>query len=121
MRAFLKSFTYAFEGIAQGLRTQRNMRVELLVAVCVIAGGILFHITAVEWAIVAVCIGMVLAAELLNTAIEFVVDLLTQRFHPTAKLAKDAGAAAVLISALASVAVGIALFGPRLWRLIIGR
>lgn len=120
MRAFLRSFSFAFQGIAQGLRTQRNMRVELAVAVAAIAAGILLRITAIEWAILAVCIGMVLAAEMLNTSVEFVVDLLTQRFHPTAKLAKDAGAAAVLISALASVAAGIALFGPRLWCLLFG-
>ena len=66
------------------------------------------------------CIGMVLATELINTVTELAVDLLTQRYHPMAKLAKDAGAGAVLITALASVAVGVAIFGPRLWRLLFG-
>ena len=119
-RAFLKSFVYAGEGIAHGFRTQRNMRVELGIAVAVIIAGIAFRITAVEWAVIFVCIGLVLSAELINTVTELAVDLLTQRYHPMAKLAKDAGAGAVLVTALASVAVGIAIFGPRLWRLFFG-
>lgn len=119
-RAFLKSFVYAAEGIAHGFRTQRNMRVELGIALIVIAAGIFFRITAVEWAVIFVCIGLVLATELINTVTELAVDLLTQRYHPMAKLAKDAGAGAVLITALASVAVGVAIFGPRLWRLLFG-
>jgi undecaprenol kinase len=96
------------------------MRVELAVAVIVVFAGILFRITSVEWALTFVCIGLILSAELVNTAIELAVDLRTQRFHPMAKLSKDAGAGAVLIAALTSVAVGIAIFGPRLWRLLSG-
>ena len=120
LRAFLKSFVYASEGIAHGFRTQRNMRVELLIALIIILAGIYFRITPVEWALIFVCIGLVIAAELINTVTELAVDLLTQRYHPMAKLAKDAGAGAVLVTALASVAVGVAIFGPRLWRLLFG-
>jgi undecaprenol kinase len=119
-RAVLKSFAYAGQGIAHGFRTQRNMRVEAAIAAVVIIAGFFFRITAVEWAVIFVCIGLVLSAELINTVTELAVDLLTQRYHPMAKLAKDAGAGAVLITALASVAVGIAIFGPRLWRLFFG-
>ncbi len=64
--------------------------------------------------------GVVFSAEMINTVAELAVDLLTQRYHPMAKIAKDAGAGAVLIAALAAVAVGIAIFGPRLWGLIRG-
>jgi diacylglycerol kinase len=120
LRAFLRSFVYAAEGIGHGFRTQRNMRVELLIALIVVVAGILFRITAVEWALIFVCIGLVLAAELINTVTELAVDLLTRQYHPMAKLAKDAGAGAVLVTALASVAVGVAIFGPRLWRLLFG-
>jgi diacylglycerol kinase len=120
LRAFLRSFVYAGQGIAHGFRTQRNMRVELGIAILVIIAGIVLRITAVEWAVIFVCIGLVLSAELINTVTELAVDLLTQRYHPMAKLAKDAGAGAVLVAALASVAVGIAIFGPRLWRLLFG-
>ncbi len=120
LRAFLKSFIYAGEGVAYGLRTQRNMRVELGVAALVTIAGILLRISAVEWAVIFACIGLVLSAELINTVTELAVDLLTQRRHPMAKLAKDAGAGAVLVAALASVAVGVAIFGPRLWQLVFG-
>jgi len=120
LRAFLRSFKFAAEGIAHGFRTQRNMRVELGVAVVVVFAGILFRIAAVEWAVIFVCIGLVLSAELINTVIELAVDLLVQHYHPMAKVAKDAGAGAVLIAALTSVAVGIAIFGTRLWRILFG-
>lgn len=120
MRRFFKSFTYAFAGIAHAFRTQRNLRVELAIALAVIVAGIAFAITAVEWAVIIVCIGMVVSAELINTVAELAVDLLVREFHPTAKIAKDAGAGAVLVAALASVGVGIAIFGPRLWRLLFG-
>lgn len=120
LRAFLKSFVYAGRGIAHGFRTQRNMRVEAAIALLVIVAGIAFRITPVEWAVIFACIGLVLSAELINTVTELAVDLLVQRYHPMAKLAKDAGAGAVLIAALSSVAVGVAIFGPRLWRLVFG-
>jgi len=120
LRAFLRSFKFAAQGIAHGFRTQRNMRVELGVAVAVVLAGILFHIAAVEWAVIFVCIGLVLSAELINTVIELAVDLLVQHYHPMAKVAKDAGAGAVLIAALTSAAAGITIFGPRLWRVVFG-
>jgi diacylglycerol kinase len=120
MRSFLKSFTYAFQGIAHAIRTQRNLRVELAIALGVIIAGLAFRITAVEWALVIVCIGLVVGVELINTVAEIAIDLLIQRYHPMAKIAKDAGAGAVLVAALASVGVGIAIFGPRLWRLLFG-
>jgi undecaprenol kinase len=120
LRAFLRSFKYAAEGIAHGVRTQRNMRVELGIALIVVIAGILFRIAAAEWAAILVCIGLVLSAELINTVIELAVDLLVQHYHPMAKVAKDAGAGAVLIAALTSVAVGIVIFGPRLWFILFG-
>lgn len=119
-RAFFKSFVYAGQGVAHGFRTQRNMRVETAIALLVSAAGIALRITSVEWAMIFVCIGLVLSLELINTVTELAVDLLTQRYHPMAKLAKDAGAGAVLVAALSSVAVGVAIFGPRLWRLVFG-
>lgn len=115
VKAFLRGFGYAFEGIAYTLRTQRNMRVHLLITALVVAAGIFFRITAVEWAVIAATIGLVLSMELLNTVIELVVDLLVQRQHPLAKVAKDVGAGAVLVTALAAIGVGAAIFGPRLF------
>lgn len=120
MRAFLRSITYALAGITYVVRTQRNIRIELMIALAATLAGVFFRITAVEWALVILCIGMVLSAELINTVVELAVDLLSPQFHPLAKIAKDAGAGAVLVAALASVGVGVAIWGPRLWRLMWG-
>jgi diacylglycerol kinase len=115
MRRFLRGFGYALDGIATTLRTQRNFRIHLVISALVIAAGIYFRLAPVEWAVIAVTIGLVLGMELVNTMAELAVDLLVQRQHPLAKVAKDAGAGAVLVTALAAVAVGIAIFGPRLF------
>lgn len=118
MRRFLQGFSYAFAGIGYVLRTQRNARVHAAAAGLVIAAAILFRLSHVEWAILAMTIGLVFSAEMINTVAELAVDLLVQRQHPMAKIAKDVGAGAVLVTALAAVGVGIALFGPRLWALL---
>jgi diacylglycerol kinase len=121
MRAFLRSFRYAGQGIVYVMRTQRNARVHVLITAVVVVGGVYFRLTAIEWAILVLTIGMVFSAEMFNTVAELAVDLLFQRFHPMAKVAKDAGAGAVLIAALAAVVVGIAIFGPRLHALFLGQ
>ncbi len=118
MRPFLRSFRYAFAGIAYVLRTQRNARVHAAVSCLVILLGLYFRVTAIEWALLVLTMGFVFSAEMINTVAELAVDLLTQRFHPMAKIAKDAGAGAVLIAVIAAVAVGIAIFGPRVWKLL---
>jgi diacylglycerol kinase len=118
VNAFLRSFGYAFEGIAYVVRTQRNMRVHLVIAGLVVVAGLLLRVTAVEWAVIALTMGVVFATEMVNTVAELAVDLLTEEYHPMAKVAKDVSAAAVLVTAIAAVAVGVAIFGPRLWRLV---
>jgi len=119
VNAFFRSFGYAFAGIAYVVRTQRNMRVHLVIAGLVIIAGILLQVTAVEWAVIALTMGVVFASEMVNTVAELAVDLLTEEYHPMAKVAKDVSAAAVLVTAIAAVAVGVAIFGPRLWRLMV--
>jgi diacylglycerol kinase len=118
MKTFLRSFRFAFAGIGYALRTQRNARVHAVVACLVIAVGIYFRISAFEWAIVALTIGTVFSAEMLNTVAELAVDLLTQHYHPMAKVAKDVGAGAVLVAAIAALGVGVAIFGPRVWAML---
>jgi len=114
MNKFLRGFGYAFEGIAYTLRTQRNFRIHLVISAIVIVAGVYFRLSPVEWAVIALTIGLVLSMELLNTMAEMAVDLLTRSHHPLAKAAKDVGAGAVLVTAVAAVAVGAAIFGPRL-------
>ncbi len=119
LRRFLLSFAYAAQGIAYVWRTQRNARVHVVIAAAVVLAGWCVRIQATEWAVIPVTMGLVFSAEMFNTVIEMAVDLLTQRQHPMAKAAKDVAAGAVLVAAIAAVAVGSIIFGPRLWVLLV--
>lgn len=114
MSGFLKSFVYAWQGIVHSVRSQRNMRVHLLVTFGVVAAGLWFRLSVTEWAILAVTIGLVLQAELFNTALEAVVDKTTPEIHPLAKIAKDCASGAVLVAAVLAVVVGMFIFLPKL-------
>lgn len=109
-----KSFGYAFEGIFAGIRGERNMKIHCFAAVCVIVAGVLFHISVTEWCICLVLFGLILSLELVNTAIEAVVDFVTEDKKPLAKLAKDTAAGAVLIAAVMAAMAGILIFVPKL-------
>jgi diacylglycerol kinase len=113
---FWRSFAFAGQGVWHVVRTQRNMRVHLAAGLAAIIAGVILRIGAADWAAVLGVIGLVLTAETLNTVVEALVDLCTDEFHPLAKAAKDMAAGAVLISSGAAVAVGIAVFLPRLLR-----
>lgn len=110
------TFRWAWEGIAVTWRTQRNMKVHLSVAAAVVVVGLWLALPPRDWAILALTIGLVLAAETANTAIEALVDLVWPQPHPLAKLAKDAAAGTVLLLAATSVAVGLLILGPPLWQ-----
>ncbi len=112
-RSLLWSFNYAIQGIVYALRTQRNMRVHFLTAAAVLAGAVVLDISRLEMIALLFAIGLVLTAELVNTAIEAVVDLVVDRPDPLAKVAKDVAAGGVLISALIAVAVGYVVFFDR--------
>jgi diacylglycerol kinase len=118
---FLRSFVYAWNGLVYAMRTQRNLRVHLGVALVVIAAGIVLHITAVEFAMLFVAITGVFVAEMFNTVVEACVDLATSEYHPLAKTAKDMAAGAVLLSAVLAVVIGTFVFGPHLLALIFHR
>ena len=113
-----KSFGYAFEGIFAGIRGERNMKIHCFAAVCVIMAGVLFHISVTEWCICLVLFGLILSLELVNTAIEAVVDLVTEDKKPLAKLAKDTAAGAVLIAAVMAAMAGLLIFVPKLVSLL---
>ena len=110
----IRSFGYAFEGVAYILRTQRNARIELAVAVAAVLLAGWLGIGAIEWAVLVLTIVIVLALEWMNTALELAVSLASPEAHPSAKAAKDVAAACVLLGAAASVLVGLLLFIPRL-------
>ncbi len=114
MLSLFRAFRFAIEGIRYALRTQRNMRIHLVIALAVIVAGGAFQLSGAEWAIIALAIGAVLHAELVNTALEALVDHVAPSFQPWAKVAKDCSAGAVLVVALAAVAVGVSIFAPRM-------
>lgn len=106
----MKSFKYAFDGIFDTIRTERNMRVHLSFAFYVILAGFVTNITATEWAAVLICIGIVTALECLNTAVESLCDTVCTEKSKGIKTSKDAAAGAVLSAAIASAVVGGIIF-----------
>ena len=108
------SFGYAFAGLAYCLRTQRNFRIHLAIGAAATVVGLLLGLTWIEWAVLAVTMVLVLSAEMVNTMIESLVDLVTQEYHPLAKTAKDVAAGVVLLTAIGAVVVGLVIFGPKL-------
>ena len=116
-KPLLKTLSYGFDGIFYTLRHERNMVIHFLVMILVIIAGIVFKITFVEWGICFVLFALVLSLELMNTALENVVDLVTEEKKAKAKIAKDAAAGAVLVAALFAVIIGISIFLPRLLNL----
>ena len=111
------SFGYAFEGIWTGIRKERNMKIHCLAIICVTLAGTFFGITAAEWCICLLLFALVASLELVNTAVEAVVDLVTEERKPLAKIAKDTAAGAVLFAAIVSVIVGCIIFVPYLLKL----
>lgn len=111
---FINSFTYPIKGLKYAYRNEQNLAVDVGVALIVIIAGFLFRISFIEWAIIILTIGLVISLELVNTAIEATVDLVTQDYHPLAKVAKDTAAAAVFVCAIGSVIVGIVIFLPKI-------
>ena len=109
-----RSFGYAFQGIFTCVRKERNMKIHCVAMVCVVIAGFVFHITPVEWCFCLTLFGLVMALEMVNTAVEAVVDLVTEERKPLAKLAKDAAAGAVLIAAITAAIAGMIIFIPKL-------
>lgn len=112
--SWLKSFSFALKGLASALKTERNFKIQLVCAVLVVLSGFIFSISASEWLAVTICIGMVLFAELMNTAIEKLLDFIHPGLHPKIGEIKDISAAAVLILATASLIVALIIFVPKL-------
>jgi diacylglycerol kinase len=110
LRGVIAAFRYALQGFSHAIQTQRSMRIHLVIAALVVVAGVLLQLSHIEWAIIAICVGLVLASELINTALEAVVDIASPEVHPKAKIAKDAAAAAVFVFAIVSVVVGLLVF-----------
>jgi diacylglycerol kinase (ATP) len=109
-KSFLESFNFAFEGIIHVLRNERNLRIHFAIALGVIVAAVAFDVTRMELIALLLAIAFVLIAEMLNSALEAVVDHVTPSVEPFAKIAKDVAAGAVLIATMTSVAIGYLVF-----------
>lgn len=116
LKKFIKSFDYALEGIHYAFIHNQNLRIDFLMAALVIAGSLIFDIGPFEMGILGVMILLVISAEMINTAIEKMVDLITTEHKKEAKFAKDVGAGMVLLTAVGSVIVAILVFVPHILR-----
>jgi diacylglycerol kinase (ATP) len=117
LRRRVASFGHAVRGVGSALRSEVHLRLHAAATVVVLGLGLYFDLARLEWALVALAVASVWAAELMNTAVEALTDLASPDYHPLAGKAKDVAAGAVLLAALGALAVGLLVFGPRLWAL----
>lgn len=113
-KRLINSFAYAFEGIKQAYLGEQNLRIHTFIAILVIIFGFFLRISYIEWLVCLLLIGLVIMAEFINTAIEYVVDLASPKIHPLAKAAKDTASAGVLMMAIISATIGLVIFVPKL-------
>ena len=118
MKKRIDSFAYAIRGIRLAVGSEVNIKIHLTVALLVIICGFVFNISTIEWMIVFLCFGLVLGMEVMNTAIETVVDLASPKRHKLAGRAKDLAAGAVLITAIFAAICGLIIFIPKGWALV---
>lgn len=111
------TFLNAWRGITETIRSERNFKIHLAIALVVVALAAWLGLPLSDWLWVGLSIAFVLISELLNTAIESLVDLASPTYHPLAKRAKDVAAGAVLLAAIFAVIVGLTIFIPKLWAL----
>ena len=114
MKKLLKSFKYAFDGIFTGIKEEQNMKIHIAIMILVIIFGIMLKISKIDWIICIILFGFVISMELINTAIENTVDLVTKEKNEQAKIAKDVAAGAVLVSAITSAIIGLIIFVPKI-------
>lgn len=111
----LQSFKFALKGIRLLFLSETNARIHLAFTFLVIAGGLFFSVSWTEWCLLVLAITMVLCAEGMNTAIEYLTDLVSPNFHELAGKTKDVAAGAVLIAAIGAAVLGCMIFLPKIW------
>ncbi len=114
LKRFFKSFVYSWAGLKYAFKFEQNMLVHALATIVVIVAGVLLKLTMIEWLLVLLVIGLVIATELINTSIEAVVDLACPEIHPLAKIAKDTASASVFVFAITALIVGLLVFVPNI-------
>lgn len=111
----LNSFKYAFQGIYTAFKRERNMKIHYFIMCLVILFGFIYKISILEWMICLICFAIVIASEMINTALELAIDLSTPEKNFKAKQAKDIAAGAVLIMAIVSSVIGLLIFFPKMF------
>ncbi|MCL2088058.1 MAG: diacylglycerol kinase family protein [Oscillospiraceae bacterium] len=111
LKSLVKSFRYAFRGLSYCIKTQRNMRIHLVAAAAVMLFSVIYGLTAIQYAILFLGICFVIVTEMLNTAVEFAINIQTDSYDQRAGAAKDIAAGAVLVATAAAVVTGLILFG----------
>ncbi len=114
LKARAKSFRYAFSGIYTLIKNEHNARIHLCVTIGVLFSGFFFELSAAEWINLIFAIGLVFSAEAINSAIEYLSDLVTPEYHPLVKKAKEVAAAAELLTAIAAALIGLIIFIPKI-------
>lgn len=112
-------FTFAWNGLKEVTRTERNFRIHLFITALVLTIGFLVELNWLEWCIVIFAIGLVLVTEVTNSAIEKMIDYLNPAINPSAKIIKDMAAGAVLIAAIIAALIGLIIFLPKIYMLFI--
>lgn len=114
LKRFFRSFKNSFDGLKYAYRYEQSMTIHMASCIIVLILGILFHISILEWEICIMLLGLIGATELINTSIESLVDLITQEYHPLAKVAKDTASAAVFVFSLVAFICFLIIFVPKI-------
>lgn len=114
-KKLINSFKYAIQGFVTALKRERNMKIHIAIMAVVIIAGFVFKISNAEWIVCIILFGLVISAELVNTAVEIVVDMITPYREKKAKMAKDVAAGAVLVLAVVAAIVGMIIFVPKIF------
>lgn len=117
-KRFLKSIKYSLDGLIYAYRYEQSLWIHGFATILAIVMGMIFKIKLSEWAIIFIALGIILALELINTAIEAAVDLTTSKIHPLAKIAKDCGSAASFVMSIVSIVISLFVFGPYLMEIL---
>lgn len=118
LERYIKSFFHAIDGFIYALKYEHNMIIILICAILTFAAGLVFKISSTEWLFCILIIGLVMGSEMVNTAIEAVVDLETNKIHPLAKIAKDTSSTATLIFSITAFIGALVIFVPKLFNML---
>ena len=118
MNKRIKSFGFAFKGIKTVFTSEANMKIHVFIAILVLICGVIFNLSVTEWVLCLGCFGLVISMEMINTALENLVDLVSPEHHPLAGKVKDMAAGAVLVAAIISSIIGLIIFLPKGWNML---